>query len=252
MRLAIDVGNTHTVLGFHDGSDWIQVFRVKTDPELTEDELAASVLGMLAAKGITLGALKQVGIASVVPAVNKMLQLFCSKWLGLKPFFLQADDDYGVKIAYQPRSAVGADRIANVLAALQLHQPPLVIVDFGTAATFDAVDRAGTYLGGAILPGPTAAAEALVGRTAKLPQIELDPPKSAIGRNTVDALKSGLVLGYADSVNGLAKRISGELGGAKVIVTGGQGRMFIDLCEILDEYHPNLVLDGILIALDRL
>jgi type III pantothenate kinase len=159
-------------------------------------------------------------------------------------------------VDYEPADAVGADRIANVMAALRTFRPPLIIVDFGTATTFDAVDSFGRYLGGAILPGVGVSSEALFARAARLPhvdQLSLTPPEAAIGRTTVGALRSGIVFGYAGAVDALVGRIGRELGGTpKVIATGGLGSMFLGVCESLSEYVPNLTLDGLRLAWDKL
>jgi type III pantothenate kinase len=148
---------------------------------------------------------------------------------------------------------VGADRIANALGALERYTPPVVVVDFGTATTFDAIDREGTYVGGAILPGIEISTQALVSRAAKLPQISYSAPRAAIGRTTVESLQSGIILGYAGSIDTLANRISAELGGGATIVsTGGLGGLFVGLSTEISEYVPELTLDGLRIAAERI
>lgn len=246
MRWAIDVGNTHTVFGLHDGRTWVRTWRRQTDPRATEDELWA----FLHALGAT-GEAESAICGSVVPSANEAIARLCEIHLGVPARFLRTGADVGLRVTYDPPHAVGADRIANALGALALFEGPLVVVDFGTATTFDTVDGEGTYLGGAILPGPRLAAEALASGTAKLPQIEFVPPPAAIGRDTVTALQSGLVLGYAGAIDALARRISGELGEARVISTGGLGALFAPICETIESHHPELTLDGLLIASDR-
>lgn len=252
MRLVIDVGNTHICLGVQRDSNWEAVFRIKTDVNATEDELASTILCLCQQQfgphDFSQPLFDEVSIASVVPSINLTLERLSKKWLKCNPFFLVPTQNYGLEIKYETPTSIGADRIANSLAALKITKPPIVIVDFGTATTFDAIDSRGCYLGGAILPGPLLAAASLFERTAKLPQISLEAPKRAIGTNTPDAMKSGLVLGYAYGIDGLAKKMSDELGGAEVMVTGGLGPLFKGLCPQLGEFYPHLTLDGILIA----
>lgn len=255
MRLAIDVGNTHICIGVSQNDRWQEVFRLKTDRNATEDELASTFLSLYQQRfgPVVHGQLpfRDVSIASVVPSLDTTLERLCEKWLKLKPYFLGSYQELGLKIKYETPLSIGADRIANSLAALSICKPPIVIVDFGTATTFDAIDHEGAYAGGAILPGPLLAAASLFEKAAKLPQISLEAPQRAIGTNTPESMQSGLVLGYAYGIDGLSGQISGELGGAEIIVTGGLGPFFKDICKNLGPYYPHLTLDGILIARDR-
>jgi type III pantothenate kinase len=156
-------------------------------------------------------------------------------------------------VDYDPPRAVGADRVANALAALEKYKTPVVVVDFGTATTFDTIDREGVYVGGAILPGVGISSQALVHHTAKLPQIDLVPPQRAVGKNTVESLQSGIMLGYAGAIDALARRIDLELGGGTTVVsTGGLGGVFVELCETIQEHNETLTLDGLVIAQGRL
>lgn len=249
MLLAIDVGNTHTVYGLLIEGEWRHVWRRATDPEATEDELAAWLDSLFRLAGI---GQKPDGVvcASVVPAMNAALVALSRKWFGSEVFFLDSSSA-GLEIRYQPATAVGADRLANALGALEKYSAPIVVVDFGTATTFDAIAADGAYVGGAILPGVLVSAEALVRRTAKLPQIDLHAPEKAIGTTTTDSLQSGLVLGYAGAIDTLARRISTELGGATVLATGGLSGMFMGVCETLQHHEPNLTLDGLALAWAR-
>ncbi len=252
MLLAIDVGNTHTVFGLWDGAAWQAIWRRSTNPEETEDQLAVWLRGAQQLSGLT-GQIGAVIVGSVVPEMDGNLDKLAAKWLRAPCRFLVGGNSVGLKLDYDPPHAVGADRIANALAALARFEPPIIVVDFGTATTFDTIDRSGTYVGGAILPGVTLASHALAEKTAKLPQIELAAPKTAIGKNTVHSLQSGVMLGYAGAIDALARRITAELGGsARVVATGGLGSVFLGLCESIESYEETLTLDGLVLAHERL
>ncbi|MEZ0325821.1 MAG: type III pantothenate kinase [Fimbriimonas sp.] len=252
MLLAIDVGNTHTVFGAWNGSEWIGLWRRATNIHDTEDELAAWLKAIFDLQGLAWKIDKAV-CCSVVPAMDHSLAKLCEKWLSTPLRFLKNGCDVGVKVEYDPPHAVGADRIANALGALAKYPPPIIVVDFGTATTFDAIGPTGSYLGGAILTGVKLSSQALFDRAAKLPQVEFKAPETALGRNTVHSLQSGIMLGYAGAIDALAKRIDAEMGGgAKVIATGGLGSLFLGLCESIETYEPTLTLEGLLIANDRL
>lgn len=251
MLWAIDVGNTNTVVGVWDDGSWRAVWRLNTHSEETEDELAVKLKGFADLSGIRFEA-AAVAIASVVPRMDHDLERLAGKWLKAPVFFLRTGDQVGLPVRYNPPAAVGADRIANAVGALAIAAPPIVVVDFGTATTFDAISGNGEYVGGAILPGVTVSIEALFSRTAKLPQIPLEAPAQAIGETTVHAIQSGVMLGYAGAIDALADRMSRELGGKPtVLVTGGLGGLFIDLCKNLHRYEPNLTLDGLRLCWER-
>lgn len=256
MLLAIDVGNTHTVVGLWDGSEWAAVWRRATSAADTEDQLAVWLKTLFDMRCIPF-AVEGMVCASVVPALNQALRHLGEKWLHVQPVFLESGTDWGLPIEYRPPTAVGADRIANALAALAKWDPPIVVVDFGTATTFDAISVDGTYVGGAILPGVQVSADALFSRAAKLPPVEFRAPDRAIGQTTVDSLQSGIMHGYAGAVDALADRIGGELSEAasgrpcRVVATGGLGKVFFGLCRSLEAYEPNLTLDGLVIAFRR-
>lgn len=251
MLWAIDVGNTNTVVGLYDGV-WRETWRLDTHNYSTENELASVVSGLCTMSGVSLQADGAI-VGSVVPRLDRPLKEFCVKRLGVDPRFLRTGDQVGLPVDYDPPFAVGADRLANALGALESYKPPLIVVDFGTATTFDTVDAQGRYIGGAIMPGPEVSAASLADRTAKLPSIALDVPKSAVGKNVVASLQSGLVLGYADAVDGLVGRIKTEIGqGATVLSTGGLGKMFAEVCESISKYDPLLTLEGLRIAWQRM
>ncbi|MBI1755659.1 MAG: type III pantothenate kinase [Fimbriimonas ginsengisoli] len=251
MLLAIDVGNTNSVYGVWDDHRWAGVWRRATAPEETEDQLAVWLRGLFELSSLEWH-VDAVAVASVVPQMNQTLSLLSSRWLGVQARFLTSGDQVGIDVCYEPPAAVGADRIANALGALALVKPPVVVADFGTATTFDAIDAKGRYVGGAIMPGLMVSSQALAARTAKLPQIEFKAPDRAVGRNTVESLQAGLLLGYAGAVDALAARISKELGGATVIGTGGLSGLFEGLCAMIERFEPTLTLDGLRIASERM
>lgn len=252
MLWAIDVGNTQSVFGLHDGQSWKAVWRLQTTTSTTEDELASTLKGLCDAAGLPFKA-SNVVIASVVPAFNASLVRLGEQWLGCSPKFLRSGREVGIDVKYQPPDAVGADRIANTVAALARWKPPIIVIDLGTATTFDAIDADGAYVGGAILPGVMISVEALFQRTAKLPQIELAAPTTAIGQNTPHAMQSGIVFGYASAIDGLVNRISTELGpNVKVVATGGLGGAFTDVCQTISEYDELLTLEGLRLVQDKL
>jgi type III pantothenate kinase len=245
MLLAIDVGNSHTVFGLWNGSSWIASWRHRTDIDSTEDEIAAWLTAMFERAGIPFS-INQAACASVVPGMDRTLGLLCKKYFGTELIFLTSNSDHGISVDYSPASSVGADRIANAIAALKRWQPPIIVVDFGTATTFDVIDAKGVYIGGAILAGPVTSLSALVSKTAKLPAIELKAPDRVIGKSTSHSIASGIMYGYAEAIDGLTRRMCLELGRqAKVVSTGGLGAVFVDLCEQIQEHDESLTLDGI-------
>lgn len=245
MLLVIDAGNTQTVLGLWNGSSWQAIWRMQTNPVATEDELAAfyfSVSGDIQKP-------KRCLCANVVPALSDSLARFANKWLGCEIEMLSSETVPNLEIRYEPTSAVGADRLANAIAAKANHRVPAIVVDFGTATTFDAVGPNGEYMGGSIMTGPIVSMEALFMRAAKLPKVELAPPKNAIGHDTKSSLQSGLMLGYAGAIDSLAIRMKKELGGNPIVIaTGGLAPLFAPLCEQIETVDENLTLDGIRLA----
>ena len=245
MLLAIDVGNSHTVFGVWNGGKWRATWRHQTDVETTEDELAAWLFQMMTVAQLS-GRVNQIACASVVPGMNQILTLLGKKYFNCDVLFLTGASDHGVKVDYNPPNAVGPDRIANAIAALAQYQAPIIVVDFGTATTFDVIDSSGTYAGGAIMAGPITSMQSLVSRTAKLPSIDLVAPETAIGKHTTHSIQSGVMFGYAGAIDSMVARITRELGSTpKVIATGGLGGVFTGLCESIESYDEMLTLDGI-------
>jgi type III pantothenate kinase len=197
-------------------------------------------------------AVDRVVVGSVVPPLDEEVRRVCEKWLAQAPFFLRTGDQVGLRVTYDPPNAVGADRLANAVAALELCPPPIVVVDFGTATTFDCIDSQGRYAGGAIMPGVQLASDALSSRAAKLPKFELRAPARAVGRNTVESMQSGTMFGYAGAVEAVVARIAAEVGKPRVLATGGLGGLFVELCPSIEQYEPRLTLEGLRIAASRI
>lgn len=252
MLWAIDVGNTQTVIGIGGEGDWKAVWRIETSASRTEDELAATLSRLAELEGLPFRADGAI-LASVVPGVNSVWAAFCQERIGAEMLRLTGGEEVGISIAYDPPSAVGADRIANALAGAERYGSPLIVADFGTATTLDVIDKEGVYQGGVIMPGLSLALSSLAGGTAKLPSVSLDEPPSAIGRTTPGALQSGIVLGAVCAVDGLIDRIDQELeGDVTLVATGGLGSLVCRLSSRIDRYEPNLTLDGLAIAHRRL
>jgi len=251
MLLAIDVGNTHTVFGFWNGRLWQPVFRFSTPNLGTEDEIFAR-LRALETNDFKLNQVSRIAIASVNPMVDSDLQRLATECLNVPHVHLKSKKVDVIPNLYEPAEAVGADRIANSLGALALFTGPIIIVDFGTATTFDCIDSEGRYLGGAILPGPETLMEALTSKTAKLPRVPIETPERAIGRSTKESLQSGLVLGYSGSIRTILFEILKELPAAQVICTGGLAPSIQAMVPEIGEYHANLTLDGMMIWVEKL
>ncbi len=246
MLLCIDIGNTNITLGLYEGEKLGPRWRLATDHERMPDEFALQLLGLLSLAGLSADAVDDVAIASVVPPLTGKWVEVCRTYLGCDPLVVDGRVETGVRIRYEDPTAVGADRIVDAVAAYRLYGGPACIVDFGTATTFDAVSAEGDYLGGAIAPGIGIAADALFQRTAKLPRVEIARPPSAIGRNTVHAIQSGLLFGYVALVEGMVARFRAELGPEmRVIGTGGLAALIAQETSVIEIIAPWLTLDGL-------
>ena len=223
MFLAIDVGNTNVTLGLFDGESLRGTWRLATDIERLADEYGSLILGLVQHNGLSTTDVKDAAMTCVVPELEPVFQTVCRRYFGVSPLVIGVGTRTGLKVLYDTPRDVGADRVVDAVAAIRAYgPPPLIVVDIGTATVFDAVNADGDYLGGAIAPGPGIAFEALIQRAAKLYRVEFARPESAIGRNTVAALQSGMIFGYVGLVEGIIARMKQELGGqAKVIGTGG-------------------------------
>lgn len=247
MLLAIDVGNTHTTLALHTVGQW-HSWRVHTNPARTADEHYALLRTLMEAEGLH-GAIEGVVICSVVPALERTLTELATERFHCAPLFLSAHLDVGLRIAYDPPTSVGADRLANALAGMHLYGAPVIVVDFGTATTLDVVSREGVFLGGAILPGVELMFDSLAGRTARLPRVALDEEPTPIGHSTVDCLRSGVILGTVGAIEYLISRTKEQLGeGTRVVATGGLAEPIARLCPQIEEVNPVLTLEGLRLA----
>lgn len=244
MILAIDVGNTNTVIGVMDGTDLTARVRLTTE-ERTTDELGILLLQTLAHRGVTPEHVTGAIISSVVPSVLYSFEKACDRYLGVETMVVGRKLKTGIAVRTDNPREVGADRIVNAVAAVEKWGGPIVVVDFGTATTFDCVNGQGEYVGGAIAPGFRISEEALFSRTAKLPRVEVTDPPTFIGRNTVTAIQSGMVHGYRGLVDALAKGCSEELGGAKVVATGGLSQLLAQGSSTIEEVDPFLTLRGL-------
>jgi len=246
MLLAIDVGNTNIVFGVFEGDTLRATWNIATDLHKTADEYAVLLLNLLPREGLALSDIDNAIICSVVPPLDAIFNELIKRYLQTSPLVISPGVKTGVRIGIDNPREVGADRVVNAAAAHRLYGGPVIIIDFGTATTLDAISEDGEYLGGAIAPGIGIAAEALFTRASKLPRIELIPPEHAIGRNTVTAMQSGVMFGYVGLVESLVARIRQELGGkAKVVATGGLANVIAKETKVIDEVNPNLTLFGL-------
>jgi type III pantothenate kinase len=251
MLLAIDVGNTGMGLGIFKGEDLRVTWRMATSISRMPDEYAAILLSLMHNENIEPRNIKDVCICSVVPPVISTLESMFERYFDIKPLVIGAGIKTGVKIRMDNPREVGPDRIAHSAAAYHLYGGPLIIVDTGTATTFDTVSKSGDYIGGAIAPGIQTGAEALFARTAMLPRVSLMRPAKAIGTNTISAMQSGIIFGYVSLIEGMVARIQKELPEkAKVILTGGYTDIISKSTNIIDEVNPNLIFIGLKIIYD--
>ena len=244
--LAIDVGNTNVTLALFDGEHLAADWRVTSRREWTADEVAVELRQLFSLRGFELGVVSGVVISSVVPTINPALVEASRRYLGHEPVMVGPGVKTSVRIRYDNPKDVGADRIANALAAYSKYGGPVVVIDFGTAVTYDAINAEGDYLGGAISPGIEISLDALVSQTAMLRRVEAVAPDSVIGRNTVASIQSGLVWGFVAQVEGMVKRMVDELGGkARVVATGGQAALVAGLTSAIETTDPLLTLEGL-------
>jgi len=250
--LTIDVGNTQTVLGLFEETELLHHWRIATNAERTSDELALLVSELLRLRGVefhpeALG----IAVSSVVPSLTAALRQMTEEWFGVEAVVVEPGTKTGMPILYDNPKEVGADRIANSVGAYDVYGGPSIVVDFGTATTFDAISAKGEYLGGAIIPGIEISLDALFGRAAALRRVELVEPRHVIGKNTVESIQSGAVYGFAAQVDGLCTRMEAELGECSVVATGGLAGLITPLSAKIQYHEPWITLLGLRLIWER-
>jgi type III pantothenate kinase len=252
MLLVIDVGNTNTVLGLYRGSELLRDWRVTTDKVRTVDEYAIFIHQLFHLSGFSFGDVKDVIVSCVVPPMLNTIEGLCQQYFQRKPYIVGPGIKTGMPILYDNPREVGADRIVNAVAAYEKKHCSLIVVDFGTATTFDYISGRGEYLGGAIAPGLGISADALFQRASKLPRVEFAKPPQVIAKNTVNSMQSGLFYGYVGLVDGIVGRMKQEArDNPLVIATGGLAGMLSAASQTIDEIDPFLTLEGLRIIYDR-
>jgi type III pantothenate kinase len=244
--LAVDVGNTNVVIGAYRGSQLVRTWRAATQVDRTEDELAVMIDGLLAREELGVDDIDAMVVGSVVPPITLALTRFADRQLEGRALVIGPGVRTGVRLRVDNPSEVGADRIANTLAAHHRYGGPAIVVDFGTSTNFDVVSAEGDFLGGSFAPGVEVSAESLFSRASRLFRVPLTPPREAIGKNTADCLRSGIVFGYVGLVEGLLARIRAELGGSpRVIATGGLATTIAPLTPSIERVDEDLTLEGL-------
>jgi len=250
--LAVDVGNTNVKLGVYDDGRLVASWRLTTRREQTADVYGVLTHTMLRSHGLEPPHVTDIAVSSTVPSVQRTIEEMAERYFGVSPFVVDPGVNVTLPMRVDHPREVGPDRIVKVVAAVELYGPPLIIIDFGTATTFECVSPLGEFIGGAIAPGIATAAEALTARAARLFRVDLSRPPTAIGRNTVTNIQSGIVYGYAGLVDGLVARMRAEMEGApKVVATGGLVGLMDGLARTIDIVNPHLTLEGLRIAYAR-
>ncbi len=246
MLLVVDVGNTNTVIGVYDGDDLISNWRVVTLPERTSDEYGVLIQSLYYSSRINSRDIKDIIVSCVVPPMVGIIDDLCGKYFDLEPLYVEPGIKTGMPIYYDNPKEVGADRIVNAVAAYHRRKSAQIVVDFGTATTFDYVTENGEYMGGVIAPGLMTSSEALFAKASRLFKVELVKPKNIIGKNTINSMQAGIVLGYVDMVDGLVDRIKNEAGSQPwVIATGGLAELIAGESRTIKEVDKFLTLEGL-------
>jgi type III pantothenate kinase len=252
MLLVIDVGNTNTSLGVYSGVDLLAQWRLTTNPARTVDEYGVYARNLFELAHMDFKAIEAIAIASVVPPLNYTLRRMAEVYFHLTPLFVDHNTDTGLRILYEPASDVGADRIVDAVAAVERYGAPCIVVDFGTATTFNVVNERREYLGGVITPGIMISSEALFARTSKLPRVDIRRPKKVIGSSTTEAMQAGLYYGYAGLVDGVLERVIDELGEKpRVIATGGLAQLIATSSQFIEKVDDTLTLEGLRLVYER-
>jgi type III pantothenate kinase len=247
MLLVIDIGNTNTVMGVFDGEQLVHDWRIRTERNTTEDEFNLLTAGLFRTGGLDFDRIEQTVISCVVPPMVTILDAFGRKYLGRAPQWIDARSYPDMPILYDNPNEVGSDRIVNAVGAFDRYNSSLIVIDFGTATTFDAISQKGEYLGGAISPGIAISSEALFVHASKLPRVEiLKPPERVVGKDTIGSIQAGLIFGYAGLVDGIVQRMKKEMSGnPKVIATGGLAPLIRDVAHTIESVEPDLTLQGL-------
>jgi type III pantothenate kinase len=245
LLLALDVGNTNTVLGLFDGQTLKTHWRLTTHAERTADEVGMWLHQLLRWENVGPSDLADVAVSSVVPPIDPRLKEGIGRYLDVDAFFVEPGIRTDMPLLVEAPQELGADRLCDAVAAFAEHGGPCLVLDFGTAVTWEVVSPNGEYLGGVIAPGPGVTAEALSSKTAKLPSVAMAPPPRVIGKGTVDSIQSGLFFGYLGLIEGVTRRILDELGEATVVATGGLAAAFADHTELIHHVEPDLTLHGL-------
>lgn len=250
--LVIDAGNTNVVFAVHNGQSWVGRWRISTQDRRTADEYAAWLLDLMERSGFSASCICRAIIGTVVPAALYDLRRFCRQWLGLEPLIANNELNWETDILVDNPEELGADRRLNGLAAHHLYGGPLIVVDFGTATTFDVIDEEGRYCGGAIAPGVNLSMDALHRAAARLPRVGIGRPAEVIGRSTIVAMRSGLFWGYVGLVEGIVKMIRQECdAGLQVVATGGLAPLFSEGTDLFSHIAPDLTLEGLRFLADH-
>lgn len=247
MLLAVDIGNTNIEFGLFKGDCLLKGWRLHTDPRLTADELFVSLSHLISLEDVTISEINGVVISCVVPSMLYAVDTFCQKYLRVKPLVVRPEVTSGIKICVDNPQEVGVDRLANAVAAFTKYQRDLIVVDFGTATTFNYVSKRGDYMGGVIAPGVLISCEALFARAAKLPRTAVFArPRSVIAKDTAAAINAGAVYGFAGMADGIVMRMKREIGGpVKVIATGGLASLIVPESKTIKVVEPYLTLEGL-------
>lgn len=246
MLMVMDVGNTHIVLGIYEGEELLSHWRLQTNPNATEDEYGMLIQSLFQNAGVDPKKINGVAISSVVPPLTHVLKKLSEKYFQQKPIVVGPGVKTGLNIKYDNPREVGADRIANAVAAIEQYGAPVIIVDFGTATTFCFIDEQGHYIGGAITPGVGISTEALYQHAAKLTRVEIVKPESVVGRNTVTAIQAGVFFGYVSIVDGIVTRMKKLLSKKPTVVaTGGMAELICSEATTIDQVDPLLTLRGL-------
>ncbi len=254
MLLVIDIGNSNIVMGTYEGKNLMKHWRVSTDSQKTGDEYGMLINDLFRYQGVSINDVSDIIISSVVPQLLVPFTKMCERYFKIKPLVVGPGIKTGIKINYENPRAIGADRIVNAVGAFEHYGGPLIVIDIGTATTIDVVADNGDFLGGVIAPGIVSAADSLVSSTAKLPRIELVPPKSVICHNTTTGMQAGIIYGYVGQVDEIVRRIRAEMGEtwkAKVIATGGLAKMISKESKTIDKIDHFLTLSGLRVLYER-